>query len=70
MTKPETSFSANYHESWKVPIEQHFEEFVAFFFPEAYSCIAWERGYDFLDKEFQQIVRDAEVGTRFEKLLA
>ena len=70
MTEPEPSVSANYDESWKVAIEQYFEAFVAFFFPQAHSCIAWERGYDFLDKEFQQIVRDAEVGTRFvDKLL-
>ncbi|MCC5617788.1 transposase [Nostoc sp. CHAB 5836] len=70
MTEPETNVSANYDESWKVAIEQYFEPFVAFFFPEAHQAIAWERGYEFLDKEFQQIVQDAEVGTRFvDKLL-
>ncbi len=70
MTEPETSVSANYDESWKVAIEQYFEAFVAFFFPEAHSSIAWERGYEFLDKEFNQIVQDAEIGTRFvDKLL-
>src|SRR5579883_1912090 len=70
MTESETSVSANYDESWKVAIEKYFEAFVAFFFPEAHSCIAWERGYDFLDKEFQQIVQDADIGTRFvDKLL-
>ncbi|MBW4595512.1 MAG: transposase [Brasilonema angustatum HA4187-MV1] len=70
MTEPETNVPANYDESWKAAIEQYFEAFVAFFFPEAHSCIAWDRGYAFLDKEFQQIVRDAEVGTRFvDKLL-
>lgn len=70
MTEPETGVPANYDESWKTAIEQYFEKFIAFFFPEAHSCIAWERGYEFLDKEFQQIVRDAEVGTRFvDKLL-
>ncbi len=65
MTEPETGVPANYDESWKAAIEQYFEAFVEFFFPEAYQAIAWERGYTFLDKEFQQIVRDAEVGTRF-----
>lgn len=70
MTEPENNVPANYDESWKAAIEQYFEAFVAFFFPEAHSCIAWERGYAFLDKEFQQIVRDAKVGTRFvDKLL-
>ncbi|MUG95933.1 transposase [Scytonema sp. UIC 10036] len=70
MTESETNVPANYDESWKAAIEQYFEAFVAFFFPEAHAAIAWEKGYDFLDKEFQQIVRDAEVGTRFvDKLL-
>jgi hypothetical protein len=70
MTETETSFYANYDESWKVAIEQYFEAFVAFFFPEAYQEIAWDRGYEFLDKEFQQIVQDAEIGKRFvDKLL-
>jgi len=70
MMEPETNVPANYDESWKSSIEQYFEAFVAFFFPEAHQAIAWERGYEFLDKEFQKIVRDAEVGTRFfDKLL-
>jgi hypothetical protein len=70
MTESETSVSANYDESWKVAIEKYFEAFVAFFFPEAHREIAWERGYEFLDKEFNQIVRDAEIGKRFvDKLL-
>jgi hypothetical protein len=66
----EPSVSANYDEAWKAAIEQYFEAFLAFFFPSAHQTIAWERGYEFLDKELQQIVRDAEVGTRFvDKLL-
>ncbi|MEC4816270.1 MAG: transposase [Scytonema sp. PMC 1069.18] len=70
MTEPETNVPANYDESWKAAIEQYFEAFVAFFFPEAHREIAWERGYEFLDKEFTQIVRDAEISTRFvDKLL-
>ncbi|MUG98508.1 transposase [Scytonema sp. UIC 10036] len=70
MTESETSVSANYDESWKVAIEKYFEAFVAFFFPEAHREIAWERGYEFLDKELNQIVRDAEIGKRFvDKLL-
>jgi hypothetical protein len=70
MTELEANVSANYDESWKAAIELYFEAFVAFFFPEAHRAIDWERGYEFLDKELQQIVRDAEVGTRFvDKLL-
>ena len=35
-----------------------------FFFPDAYADIDWTRGYESLDKELQQIVRDAALGTR------
>ena len=70
MTESEASVPANYDESWKSAIEQYFEAFIEFFFPEAHQAIAWERGYEFLDQELQQIVRDAEIGTRFvDKLL-
>jgi hypothetical protein len=70
MTELEANVPANYDEAWKAAIEQYFEAFVAFFFPEAHQAIAWERGYEFLDQELQQIVMDAEAGTRFvDKLL-
>lgn len=70
MSETGDSVSANYDEAWKAAIEQYFQAFVAFFFPEAHQAIAWERGYELLDQELQQIVRDASVGTRFvDKLL-
>jgi hypothetical protein len=70
MTELENSVPANYDEAWKAAIEQYFEAFVAFFFPVAYEAIDWERGFEFLDQELQQIVRDAEAGTRYvDKLL-
>jgi hypothetical protein len=37
---------------------------MALYFPLAREGIDWEKGYDFLDKELQQIVRDAELGRR------
>jgi len=49
---------------WKTLIEQYFEEFMAFFFPKVHATIDWTQGYEFLDQEFQQIVRDAELGKR------
>ncbi|MEH2001704.1 MAG: DUF4351 domain-containing protein [Nostoc sp.] len=36
-----------------------------FFFPETSALIDWERPYEFLDKEFQQIAREAEQGKRY-----
>jgi hypothetical protein len=37
---------------------------MAFFFPPAYAAIEWSQGYTFLDKELQQVVREAETGPR------
>ena len=36
-----------------------------FFFPEMAEDIDWERGYEFLDKQLQQIAKDAALGRRF-----
>ena len=58
------SASNDYDGPWKEILEAYFEECMAFFFPDVHSDIDWTRGYDFLDKELQQIVREAEVGKR------
>ncbi|GLI36473.1 hypothetical protein [Desulforhabdus amnigena] len=60
MTQPQT----DYDSAWKEVLERYFEEFISFFFPEAYAGIDWAMGYEFLDKELQQVVRDAELGRR------
>ena len=49
---------------WKDVIERYFEDFIQFFFPQAHGEIDWSRGFEFLDKELQQVVRDAELGRR------
>ncbi len=36
-----------------------------FFFPQTAVLINWESHYEFLDKEFQQIAREAEQGKRY-----
>ncbi len=54
-----------YDSPWKEAIETYFQECLEFFFPVAAEAINWERGYTFLDKELQQVVRDAELGQRF-----
>ena len=35
-----------------------------FFFPEAYNQIDWDKGFDFLDSELQQVTRETETGKR------
>jgi len=56
---------SDYDSPWKEIIERYFPEFMAFFFPEVYAAIDWTKEYRFLDKELQQVVRDAETGSRY-----
>lgn len=56
---------ADYDSPWKEAIEQYFQEFMTFFFPPLAPQIDWVRGYEFLDKELQKVVRDAELGRRW-----
>jgi len=60
MSNPQTEFDS----SWKDVIECYFQDFIRFFCPQADEEIEWNRGFEFLDKELQQVVRDAELGRR------
>ncbi len=59
-----TEIITDYDSPWKAALERYFPAFMALFFAEAYAGIDWTRGYEFLDKELQQVVRDAELGRR------
>jgi len=50
---------------WKDILEGYFPDFMAFFFPTAAAEIDWSRGFELLDKELAQVVRDAELGRRY-----
>jgi len=54
----------DYDSPWKEAMEHYFEAFIGFFFPEIHKGTDWTRGYEFLDKELEKIVRDAETGRR------
>jgi len=54
--------STDYDSPWKEIIETFFSQFMAFFFPQAYADIDWSQSYEFLDKELQQVIREAETG--------
>ena len=45
-------------------LEGYFPAFMAFFFPTANADIDWSRGYESLDTELAQIIRDAALGRR------
>ena len=53
---------SEYDSPWKEALDLYFEAFLAFFFPQAHHEIDWARGYEMLDKELQQVVREAEMG--------
>ena len=59
-----TNQRADYDNPWKEALSIYFQPFMAFFFPQIDHKIEWSRGYEELDKEFQQVVRDAEIGSR------
>jgi hypothetical protein len=54
----------DYDSPWKEGMELYFKELMQFFFSGIACEIAWKRGYEFLDKELQQVVRDAEIGRK------
>jgi hypothetical protein len=56
--------SADLDNPWKEALQLFLEPFLAFFFPEVHDGIDWQRGYQSLDKELQQVVRDARLGRR------
>ncbi len=50
---------------WKRILRFNFKSAVEFFFPPIADEIDWTRPIEFLDKEFQQLTPDSEVGKRF-----
>ncbi|WP_017651266.1 DUF4351 domain-containing protein [Fortiea contorta] len=50
---------------WKEILEAYFPQAMQFFFPETAALIDWSRPHEFLDKEFQQIAREAQTGRRY-----
>jgi hypothetical protein len=55
----------DYDSPWKEALDAYFEAFLQLLFPKVHAEIDWSRGYEALDKEFQQVVREAEVGRRY-----
>lgn len=56
---------ADFDSPWKEILEAYFPQAMQFFFAETAALIDWERPYKFLNKEFQQIAREAEQGKRY-----
>ena len=50
---------------WKLILRQYFPEAIEFFFPDIAHAVDWSKPIEFLDREFQKITPDAEIGRRF-----
>jgi Domain of unknown function (DUF4351) len=61
----QTTPRADQDSPWKLILRQYFREAIEFFFPDIAKAIDWCKPIEFLDKEFQQITPDAELGRRF-----
>ncbi|MFC1708307.1 transposase [Planctomycetota bacterium] len=58
------SSTTTYDSPWKEALERFFPAFMELLFPEVHRDIDWSEGFEFLDKELQRVVRDAQLGTR------
>jgi hypothetical protein len=50
---------------WKDILRTYFPQAMQFFFPNTADLIDWSKSHEFLDKEFQKISQDAELGRRY-----
>src|SRR5262245_21514268 len=55
---------SEFDSQWKEALDRFLRLFLEFFFPDIAADIDWARGYEILDKELEQIVREGEVGKR------
>jgi hypothetical protein len=60
-----TDIPSDFDSPWKEAVEVFFPAFLCFFFPAIYAEIDWSKGYQFLDKELEKVVRDAQSGRRY-----
>ena len=60
-----TELQADYDSPWKDALEFYFEDFLSFFFSKVHELIDWSKTPIPLDKELQQVVREAESGKGF-----
>jgi hypothetical protein len=57
--------STKYDSPWKDILQIYFKEFMQFFFPAVHDQIDWTKEIQFLDKELEEVTKDAEIGRRF-----
>ena len=55
----------DYDSPWKEILDVYFPMFLALLFKKVYDEIDWDRGYEMLDKELQQIIPKGAAGRLF-----
>jgi hypothetical protein len=55
---------SDFDSPWKEALDHFFQAFLQFFFPNVAEGIDWSKGYEVLDNELEQIVRDSDTGKR------
>jgi hypothetical protein len=53
--------ASNFDTPWKEALEYFLPYFLAFFYPHIHSDIDWAKGFESLDKELHQLMRDARI---------
>ncbi len=61
----ESKNKSDYDSGWKEAIENFFEDFLLFYFPDVHIDIDFSKGIEFLDKEFNTIVKESEETKRY-----
>lgn len=59
-----TTGATDYDSPWKDALTEYLPDCLALLQPEAHAGIDWDRGYQFLDKELQQILPGSDAGRR------
>jgi hypothetical protein len=60
----------DYDGPWKEAVEDLFEPFLLMSFPRIYNDVDFSKGYEFLEKELQSIIKSSETGRRIGDKLA
>ena len=61
---------SDFDSPWKEALERYLHPFLTLCFPRVEASIDWQRPVEFVDKELQAVMRDAESGEGFKPRIA
>jgi hypothetical protein len=56
--------TSDYDSGWKEVLEEYFQDFLLFYFPQIHRDIDFSKPFAFLDSEFRKIVKESEEEKR------